>query len=98
MRGVLALEDAVLRTPGIDGVVLRYGQLYGPGTGRTARHGDMPVHVDAAAYAALLALDKGAPGAYNIVEDGTAARNDKARRELRWDPLFRLQDARRDDE
>jgi nucleoside-diphosphate-sugar epimerase len=98
MRGVIALEDAVLHTPGIDGVVLRYGQLYGPGTGRAAPQGNMPVHVDAAAYAALLALERGAPGIYNIVEDGTAARNDKAKRELRWNPAFRSADAERDDE
>jgi nucleoside-diphosphate-sugar epimerase len=26
------LEEAVLNTPGIDGMVLRYGRLYGPGT------------------------------------------------------------------
>ena len=32
IAGVTALEDAVLNTPGIDGVVLRYGRLYGPGT------------------------------------------------------------------
>ena len=31
-RGVHALEGAVLGTPGIDGIVLRYGRLYGPGT------------------------------------------------------------------
>ena len=32
IAGVKALEDAVLNTPGIDGIVLRYGRLYGPGT------------------------------------------------------------------
>ena len=32
IAGVTALEDAVLNTPGIDGIVLRYGRLYGPGT------------------------------------------------------------------
>lgn len=31
IAGVARLEDAVLRTPGIDGIVLRYGRLYGPG-------------------------------------------------------------------
>jgi nucleoside-diphosphate-sugar epimerase len=98
MRGVLALEDTTLHTPGIEGVVLRYGQLYGPGTGYPQRHGDMPVHVDAAAYAALLALDHGAPGIYNVAEDDTAARNDKAKRALGWDPAFRLRDADCDDE
>ena len=30
--GVIALERAVLSTPGIEGVALRYGALYGPGT------------------------------------------------------------------
>ena len=32
IEGVKALEHAVLSTPGIDGIVLRYGRLYGPGT------------------------------------------------------------------
>jgi nucleoside-diphosphate-sugar epimerase len=30
--GTVTLERAVLETPGIEGVVLRYGQFYGPGT------------------------------------------------------------------
>jgi nucleoside-diphosphate-sugar epimerase len=97
-RGVVALEDATLKTPGIEGVVLRYGRLYGPGTGFDAAHGDPPVHVDAAAYAALLALDHGAPGIYNIADDGTSVRTDKAKRELRWDPRFRMHLADRDDQ
>jgi hypothetical protein len=33
MAGVLALERLVLSSPPIAGVVLRYGHLYGPGTG-----------------------------------------------------------------
>ena len=32
MSGVIALEQTVLNTPGIEGIVLRYGRLYGPGT------------------------------------------------------------------
>ena len=32
LAGVVGLEEAVLNTPGIDGIVLRYGRLYGPGT------------------------------------------------------------------
>src|SRR4029077_12722604 len=31
-RGVRALEEAALGAPGIQGIVLRYGRLYGPGT------------------------------------------------------------------
>jgi nucleoside-diphosphate-sugar epimerase len=68
VRGVRALEDAVLKTPGIAGIVLRYGRLYGPGTWNTP-NARAPLHVDAAAQAALLAVSKGAPGVYNIAED-----------------------------
>jgi hypothetical protein len=43
--------------------VLRYGQLYGPGTGNVdARSVELPLHVEAAAWAAVLALEKEAVG------------------------------------
>ena len=32
VQSIVALEKAVLETPGIEGVALRYGTLYGPGT------------------------------------------------------------------
>jgi nucleoside-diphosphate-sugar epimerase len=89
-RGVRALEDAVLNARGLDGIVLRYGRLYGPGTWNTP-NARAPLHVDAAAYAALLAVTRGSPGIYNIAEDDGAVRIDKARRELGFDPAFRLQ-------
>ena len=54
-RGVRALEEAVLKARGIDGIVLRYGRLYGPGTWNTP-NARAPLHVDAAAQAALLAV------------------------------------------
>jgi nucleoside-diphosphate-sugar epimerase len=60
--GVIALEQAVTQTRGIDGTVLRYGRLYGPGTWTDTAKGPAPLHVDAAAQAALLALTKGASG------------------------------------
>ena len=89
-RGVLTLEGATVNTRGIDGIVLRYGRLYGPGTWFEAAHGRGPLHVDAAAQAALLAVTRGAPGIYNIAEDDGAVTIDKARRELSFDPAFRL--------
>ena len=89
-RGVRMLEEAVLETPGITGIVLRYGKLYGPGTGFATPGGDGPVHVDAAAQAALLAITRGTPGAYNIAEDDGTLTLDKARRELGWEAGFRL--------
>ncbi len=89
-RGVRALESAVLQAPGIEGVVLRYGRLYGPGTWFETANGRGPLHVDAAAQAALLAVTRGAPGVYNIAEDDGAMTVDKARRELGFDPAFRF--------
>lgn len=88
--GVVALEDAVTKTPGIDGIVLRYGRLYGAGTWTPTPNGRAPLHVDAAAHAALLALTLGKPGIYNIAEDDGAVSIEKARRDLQFDPDFRI--------
>jgi nucleoside-diphosphate-sugar epimerase len=88
-RGVRALEEAVLNAPGIEGVVLRYGRLYGPGTWNTP-NARAPLHVDAAAQAALLAVTRGSAGIYNIAEDDGAVSIAKARKELGFDPSFRL--------
>ena len=90
IEGVLALEQAVLNTPGIDGLVLRYGRLYGPGTWFAAPNGAGPLSTDAAAQAALLAMTRGAPGIYNVTEDDGAYSIEKARRELGFDPSFRM--------
>ena len=89
-RGVRALEDLTLHSPGIDGVVLRYGRLYGPGTWFAQATGRGPLHVDAAAQAALLAVSRGSPGIYNIAEDDGALTVDRARRDLGFDAGFRL--------
>jgi len=89
-RGVRALEEATLHAPGIDGIVLRYGRLYGPGTWFETPSGRGVLHVDAAAHAALLAVSRGAPGIYNVAEDDGALTVDKARREFGFDPAFRL--------
>jgi nucleoside-diphosphate-sugar epimerase len=88
--GVAALEEAVLQSPPLDGVVLRYGQLYGPRTGSDLASGLSPIHVDAAAYAALLAIDRGAPGIYNIAEPNDEVATEKARIELGWRADYRL--------
>jgi nucleoside-diphosphate-sugar epimerase len=90
-RGVRALEDAVLGASGIEGIVLRYGRLYGPGTWFATPSGNGPLHVDAAAHAARLAITRGQYGIYNIAEDDGSLLTEKARRELGFDPGFRLQ-------
>ncbi|WP_343714613.1 NAD(P)-dependent oxidoreductase [Inquilinus sp.] len=88
--GVAALETQVLNTPPLQGLVLRYGQLYGPGTGVGAPPAPGAVHVDAAAQAALLAVDRGRPGIFNVAEPGGPALVEKAVRELGWDAGFKL--------
>lgn len=89
--GVMALEDAVLNTPGVEGLVLRYGRFYGPGTWTPTPQGTSPLHVDAAAQAARLAVSRGEPGIYNVAEDDGTLQTEKARRVLGFDPGFRIE-------
>lgn len=87
--GVIALETQVLESPSLEGIVLRYGRLYGPGTG--AASPEVPtVHVDAAAHAALLAVQRTHQGIYNIADDNDVVSTKIARRELGWSPSFRI--------
>ena len=88
VRGVVSLETQVLRAPLI-GTVLRYGQLYGPGTGSDVAKGASPVHVEAAAHAAVLALRHARAGAFNIAEDNPVVSTDKAKRQLGWSADWR---------
>ncbi|RUW33618.1 MULTISPECIES: NAD(P)-dependent oxidoreductase [unclassified Mesorhizobium] len=86
--GVIALERRVLEAP-MTGIVLRYGHLYGPGTGAETA-ADPAVHVDAAAYAALLSIERGSQGAFNVAEPNGHITTDKAVHELGWRADFRL--------
>src|SRR5262249_45174168 len=88
VRGVIALEEAVLGPAPIEGLVLRYGWFYGPGA-NSKPAGRPGLHVDAAALAAAPAVTRGGPGgSHNAAPDGDNS-IDKARRELGWDPAFR---------
>jgi nucleoside-diphosphate-sugar epimerase len=88
---LVELERLTLGADGLDGIVLRYGQIYGPGTGYASdgaiaeqvRARRFPIvgdgggtfsfiHVDDAAEATLAAIERGAPGAYNVVDDEPA--------------------------
>jgi 2-alkyl-3-oxoalkanoate reductase len=94
------VEEAVLSADGLEGVVLRYGFFYGPGTwyakdgdiGRQVRkrrypmigHGEGTysfIHIDDAAAATVAALERAAPGVYNVVDDEPA-------RAAEWLPVF----------
>ena len=90
VRGVAALEEQVMKAPGLDGIVLRYGRLYGPGTWAASAPAGGPLHVDAAAHAALLAVVRGVRGIYNIAEDDGAVSSEKAKRDLGFDASFRM--------
>jgi len=90
VKGAVDMERQVLEAAGIEGVVLRYGLLYGPGTWYPTAAPKPALHVDAAARAAVLALTRGGAGVYNVADDDGAVSIAKARRELGFDPAFRL--------
>ncbi len=85
---VRSLERQVLGTTS-DGIILRYGLFYGPGTGFDQPIAPGSVHVDAAAQAAVLAVSRGLPGVYNIAEDDGQVSIAKAMRDLAWNPGWR---------
>ena len=87
--GIPSLERQVLSAP-MAGIVLRYGKFYGPGTGFDDAPSEGPLHVDAAAHAARLAVTRGAPGIYNIAEEDGTVSCRKAIAELGWRPEFRM--------
>ena len=87
-EAVVALEKAVLGLP--EGIVLRYGYFYGPGTWSDTASRAPSVHIDAAARATLQALTKAKPGIYNIAEDGDAVSSEKAKQEFGFDPKSRI--------
>jgi nucleoside-diphosphate-sugar epimerase len=89
VRGAAIMEEMALAASGMTAVVLRYGLLYGPGTWSETAFAKPALHVDAAAQAAVLAIERGA-GIYNIADDDGAVTIEKARRELGFDPDFRL--------
>ena len=91
LRAIKHLEEAVTTAPGIEGLVLRYGNFYGPGNtmsrdrrdGRAGAPREVPggrrrggvwswIHIDDAAAATVAAIERGAPGIYNVVDDDPA--------------------------
>ena len=82
VRAVASLERQLLDAP-FESVILRYGRLYGPGTGFDDAPRAAPLHVDGAADAARLAVTRG-NGIYNIAEDDGAVSTRRAGEELGW--------------
>lgn len=89
VQGVLSLERQVTEAP-LEGLVLRYGLIYGPGTGFDAPIGPGSVHVDAAAKAAELAVTRGERGIYNVAESDGETASDKAIQAFGWDSAWRF--------
>jgi nucleoside-diphosphate-sugar epimerase len=86
LKAIRFLERAVLEAP-LEGIVVRYGGLYGPGSSETLVEilnkrmfpviGDgagviSSTHIDDAAGGTLAALERGRRGVYNIVDDEPA--------------------------
>ena len=88
---VQEMEEQVLGAEDLEGLVLRYGFFYGPGTtyapdggsAATVRKRQFPVmgggrgewsfiHIGDAAQATVAAVERGASGAYNVVDDEPA--------------------------
>jgi 2-alkyl-3-oxoalkanoate reductase len=95
LRALHEMEAMVLGADALEGLVLRYGFLYGPGTyyGQDGamvadlRRRRLPVvgrgtgvfsfiHVDDAADATVAAVERGAPGVYNVTDDEPAPMSD----------------------
>src|SRR4051795_7591540 len=93
LEAILYLEQAVTTTEWGDGLALRYGGFYGPGTAISlARDAVMAgpirkrrfpivgdgggvfshVHIEDAAAATAIAVERGRPGVYNVVDDEPA--------------------------
>lgn len=90
VSAVLELESLVLNSPGLEGLVLRYGQLYGPRTWSEGPEGAMPLHVEDAALAALRAIElTGVTGIFNVSEPSPQLSGEKARQILGWAPRAR---------
>jgi nucleoside-diphosphate-sugar epimerase len=100
VRVIDEMERLVVEAEALDGLVLRYGWFYGPGTyygeggsmETDVRKRRFPVvgsgagmfsfiHVDDAADATVAAVERGAPGIYNVVDDEPAALRD-------WLPVY----------
>ena len=90
VRGVESLERQVLAAAPMEGLALRYGRLYGPGSGTDTPPSPPAVHVDAAAYAAVLAIDHGEPGTFNVADPNDEVSTGKATAALGWRADFRL--------
>jgi nucleoside-diphosphate-sugar epimerase len=93
LEAILYLEQAVTTIDWGEGLVLRYGGFYGPGTGissapdavmaRPIRKRRFPIvgdgggvwsliHISDAAAATAIAVERGGPGIYNVVDDEPA--------------------------
>ena len=88
VQGVASLERQVLNAS-LAGIVLRYGLIYGLGTGFDAPIAPGSVHVIAAAKAAQLAITKAVPGIYNVAEDDGTVLTEKATKILGWNAGWR---------
>jgi 2-alkyl-3-oxoalkanoate reductase len=92
LAGILHVERTLAEATDLEGIALRYGGFYGPGTSlgeggpvlEMVRKRRFPivgsgsgvwsfVHIDDAAAATAAAIERGAPGNYNVTDDDPAS-------------------------
>jgi len=88
LAAIRHLERVVLAAAPMEGIVLRYGSFYGPGASdefvRLIHKRMVPIigdgagiwsflHISDAAAATVAAVERGAPGVYNVVDDDPAS-------------------------
>ena len=91
LSAILHVESALASATDVEGIALRYGGFYGPGTSicevgpvvEMVRKRRFPIvgggsgvwsfiHIDDAAAATVAAIERGAPGIYNVTDDEPA--------------------------
>lgn len=98
-RTTKAVEEMVLTTPGVEGVALRYGQLYGPGTwyafdgdiGRRVRKGKYPIIGDGSGEMSFIHVDDAASAAVAALKAPPGVYNvvdDEPAAARDWLPLY----------
>jgi nucleoside-diphosphate-sugar epimerase len=94
-----ALERSAIETPGVEGVVLRYGYFYGPGThfaldggwGRDVRGRRLPVIGEGTGLLSLVHVDDAASATVAALERGSGIYNvcdDEPAPMREWVPAF----------
>jgi nucleoside-diphosphate-sugar epimerase len=99
VEAIAALEEITLDTPGVEGVALRYGALYGPGTAyapdgevaRLVRQRHYPIVGDGRGMTSFINVDDAAAAVMHVLEGPTGVFNicdDSPAHLSEWAPVY----------